>query len=542
MKFGTVLENNVKLLSSPVNKYTVISLVISLFTIGLATCLLSYQMTGRMDIDGVILAQKSNIALWFLDLTPFIYSIMGQSMGNVMAYKASAMVLEQTNELSQLAESLEEEIKFKLTHDALTGLPNRTLFSEELDKVIADYKKDKNKFSVIVFNINGFKDINDAFGEMGGNLVLVEVAQRLNNCCDENNKLSRIHNDEFVLIVKNIQTEKDAVDFIAKINKRMSSDFHIREKNIQLSLTAGIYTRSDEDKDADTVLHHVSVAASHAKNQGKTYAFYEDKLDEKLSNKLFMTRELKHAIANGDLKVFFQPKIQLETSQVLGAEALARWEHPDFGKVPPEHFVALAEETGLINHLTFYILDKVFKQLKEWQDQEYPYAVSINISIINVIDSNFPSIVDGLLRKHQVTPEKITFEIVESAYMDNAEKALDVIQSIANLGIKFSIDDFGTGYSSFTYLVNLPVSEIKIDKSFILNMMRDKKKYSIVEVIIHLGKSLGLNVVAEGIEDVAIVKELIKLKCGIGQGFYFSRPLHNNGFIDYCDGKISQES
>lgn len=355
----------------------------------------------------------------------------------------------------------------------------------------------------------------------------------LNDIENESNHLSRIHGDEFCIFLPEIEREDDVAKFIDKIYKAMSIDFNIQNKSIQISLTAGVVLGPRENDDADVLLHHAGAAVSYARNLGQTFAFYESKLDEKSSNRLLMTRELKHAIQAEELIVLYQPKVFLETGQVAGAEALVRWSHHEFGIVPADTFVLLAEQTGLINSLTNYVLKKVLAQLRKWHDTGNRISVSINISILNVIDLDFPNSVELLLRKYKVSSKYIKFEIIESAYMNNEDRAVSVIKRLSDLGIKISIDDFGTGYSSFTYLINLPISEIKIDKSFVLSMLDDNKQASVVSAIVQLGRSLNLEVVAEGVEDSVIETKLAKMGCDYGQGFYYAAALNADEFIKF---------
>ncbi len=310
------------------------------------------------------------------------------------------------------------------------------------------------------------------------------------------------------------------------MQKAVAIHFILDDVIIDITATAGITFYPEHGKDPDTLLQRANIATYHAKEISKEFAVYSTAMDKGSPNRLILMSELKKAIEGEQLLVYYQPKIDLKTGKIKGCEALLRWEHPTFGFMRAEKFIPVAERTGLIKALSLYVLKQTIEQASKWHKQGIDIEISINLSAIDIIDIELPYTIESLLNVNDLPAHYITIELIESTNLSDQSRAVEVINRLANLGIKISIDDFGTGYSSFVYLTTLPIHEIKIDKSFILSIQENEKKRNTVDAIIKLASALKLSVVAEGIETLTQLNILKSLNCPIGQGFYFSEAMN----------------
>lgn len=518
-------ENNAKILKSKVSKYAYYGLLISLCAILIATCAVDYQSNGTISLDGMIKAQSTNIALWILDISPIIFMFWGQYISSLMSYTASAMVMDQTQELRQQTSEFASRSEHESSHDLLTDLPNRVLFVDRLNQAIGNLKGKKGLLAVIAININNFKDLNVGFGNYNADRLLKQFAQRLKTIVEEPMTVARFSGDDFAILYPSIEKEDQAYLLTKKVQKAVAIHFALDDIIIDITATAGITFYPEHGKDADTLIQRANIAINSAKQSGKDFAVYSTAMDKGSPNRLILMSELKKAIDGEQLLVFYQPKVDLKTGQICGCEALLRWEHPTFGMMSAEKFIPVAERTGLIKSLSIYVLKQTIEQVSKWRSKGLNLEISINLSAVDIIDIELPYTIESLLNVYDVPAHYITIELIESTNLSDQSRAVEVINRLASLGIKISIDDFGTGYSSFVYLTNLPIHEIKIDKSFILTIQENPKKQNIVDAIIKLANALKLSVVAEGIETKTQLDILDSLNCPIGQGYYFREAI-----------------
>ncbi len=524
------LALNVQLLKSKVNRYAVFGVGISLAAILIATMLSSYFQNGDISLASLVKSQVSNMGLWFLDAMPFIFAIWGQYTGTLLSYEAGAMIADQTQELREQTEALERKAMHGATHDALTGLPNRVLFRDRVLQALRNAKREKHEVGVLLLDLDRFKEINDTMGHYNGDRLIKQVAMRLDSLFRESDTLSRLGGDEFGVLLQTIDGDNDISVVTEKIHNAIRPPFTLEDLTIDVQLSIGAVVYPDHGDDVDTLIQHADIAMYAAKQEGKEAVVYNPSLDQHSPYRLTMVSELRQAIENDDLVLHYQPKTDCKDGQILGVEALIRWNHPVHGMMGPDEFIPMAERTGLIIPLTRWVLRNALIQGALWVSQGTHYNIAVNISVRNLLDPDFPDVVAGMLASQSFPPASLLFEITETTILSDPEYAMETINRISRMGVKFSIDDFGTGYSSLSYLKRLPISEIKIDKSFVMDMLRNESDAVIVRTTIDLAHNLGLKVVAEGVETLETLKVLRDLGCDVIQGFYIAKPLTVDDF------------
>jgi diguanylate cyclase (GGDEF)-like protein len=526
---------NARLLKTKVTKHAVYGVGISIISIVLATFLSSYSQYGVINLQSIVDIQKSNMVLWFLDASPFIFAIWGQYMGTMMAYEAGAMVVDQTQELKKQTSVLEQKAMHGATHDALTNLPNRVLFRDRVAQAIRNAKRGKQKLAVMLLDIDRFKEINDTIGHYNGDRLLKQMALRLSGVIRESDTLARLGGDEFAILLPSIETNDDAANVARKIRNALRSPFILAELSIDVQASIGAVLFPEHGEEVDTLIQRVDVAMYVAKQDNAGFVVYSQKLDQYSPQRLTLIGELRQAIENDLLLLHYQPKLDTRTDRITEVEALVRWNHPIHGMMPPEDFISLAERTGLIKHLTRWVLKHALQQGAIWRGQGIDIRIAVNLSTRNFLDPDFPEVITGLLAAYDFPPELLMLEITETTIMTDPDYSIGAINRITQIGVQFSIDDFGTGYSSLSYLKKLPLSELKIDKSFVLEMMTDDNDAVIVHATIELAHNLGLKVVAEGVENKAIMEKLKNLGCDVLQGFEISKPIAAKDFVNWYE-------
>ena len=417
--------------------------------------------------------------------------------------------------------------------DVLTGLPNRVLFHDRVTHGIRLGRRRRIGAAVLLFDLDRFKEVNDTLGHHKGDLLLVEVAARLRSVVRDSDTVSRLGGDEFAVFVPETGRIDSARATAARIAAALAVPFDIDGVSVQLGASIGIASFPNDGQDADMLIQHADVAMYQAKRRHQGVVEYRLENDRHTERRLRLAAELGAAIAGQQLIVNYQPKVNLATGRAAGVEALVRWPHPELGLIPPDEFIPIAEDTGLIRPLTMTVLDQALKQGRSWKDHGCEQPISVNLSARSLVDSDLPSAVAELLQRYDIAGSSLTFEITETAIIADHESATAVFTALHALGIGLSIDDFGTGYFSLSELRSLPIDEIKIDRSVVSAMPFQEKDAFIVRSIIALGQNLGMHVVAEGVEDQATLDELRRLGCDYAQGFLISRPLSGDGVIPW---------
>jgi len=463
----------------------------------------------------------------------------GQYVSSMIAFEASAMVVDQTNDLRAQAAAFEKQALRGTTYDTLTGLPNRILLVDRLEQAINTASFERSKIAILVVDIDRFKDINDTLGHSTGDRVIRQIAQRLRKIIPEPNTVARLGGDEFGIILKKFGTKEDAAEVVHTIKETLQVPLKLEGVRLDIDASIGITLYPEHGKDAQILLQRADVAMYQAKQKHCGFIMYTTTLDRCNTRRLTLMGELREAIINNELVAYYQPKIDIKTGKIKELEALVRWKHKVHGLVQPDDFIPMAEQTGLIKQLTLWILHESLMQCAKWNDEGFELRVSVNLSANDLMDVELPETITRTLNAHNVPPEKLLLEITESAVMLDPNRALEVLTNLSTLGVRLSVDDFGTGYSSLSYLSKLPVSELKIDKSFVMGMENNSNDALIVQATIDLGHNLGLEVVAEGVETASSISLLQPLGCDTLQGYYFTKPLSAQEFNTWRSQNIA---
>jgi len=415
-------------------------------------------------------------------------------------------------------------LEHQALHDSLTDLPNRTLFHDRLHQAVLACHRDKGQLAVLMMDLDRFKEINDTLGHYVGDQVLIQVGRRLRDGLRETDTVARLGGDEFAILVPSASLD-EAQRLADKINHMLEQSFVFDVHNIHVGASVGIALFPDHGEDADTLIQRADVAMYVAKNGDSSPAVYDAQQDQYTIKRLSLISALRQALRFNELDLAYQPILDMASARPVGVEALLRWNHPTRGPVAPDEFIPLAEQTGQMGALTDWVLDNALRQAASWTAAGLGVSLSVNLSPRNLQDSGFADRVRAALEQAAVPAERLTLEITESAIMTDPERAGRTLDALDRSGVRLSIDDFGTGYSSLAHLKSLPVDELKIDKSFVIDMNRDENDAVIVRSTVDLAHNLGLTVTAEGVEQRDTWEMLALLDCDRVQGMYVCKPM-----------------
>ena len=421
-----------------------------------------------------------------------------------------------------------DDSRYQALHDALTGLPNRTMFRSEVDAAIR--RSPSAPFAVLLMDLDKFKEVNDTLGHHNGDRVLITAAARLQASSRPTDLVARLGGDEFGILLDGVPSAEDAMALARRLVDAMGAPFSVEDLTLEVGASIGIALYPLHGADVDTLVQRADVAMYEAKRGYRGCAVYSPDQDSYSPARLALVTDLRRAIDAGELGVVYQPKVDLRNGLVIGAEALVRWHHPQRGDVPADEFVPVAEHTGLLRPLTLLVLDRALAACAGWRAEGYPLVVAVNLSVRNLLDPELPSDVERLLARHDVPADALELEITESALIADPARSESGLHRLRELGVGIAIDDYGTGYSSLAYIRRMPVTALKIDKSFVMGMATDENDGVIVRSTIDLGRNLGLAVVAEGVEDPETWATLLEYGCEVAQGYYFGRPMSDEAF------------
>ena len=420
-----------------------------------------------------------------------------------------------------------DEPHYLAHHDPLTGLANRLLLSARLEKSLSRSKRQDNKSAVLFIDLDNFKPINDSYGHVVGDTLLIEIAKRLFNTVRESDTICRWGGDEFVIILENIASAKNAA-IVAEniINQIDERSFVIQEHTLYITCSIGIAMCPTDGAICEQLIQHADTAMYQAKNSGGgTFCFYKQEMTKAVQKQLQIVNDLRAALQNNQFKLYYQPQFNIQSGKITGVEALIRWHHPEKGMIPPDQFIPLAEENGLILPIGTWVIDEACRQAKKWQHCHPDLTVSINVSAKQLYDKNFIKIIESALSDNQLKPGFLEVELTETLLLKDIDYASHVLQQLSLLGIKLALDDFGTGFSSLSYLTRLPVTKLKIDRSFLSQFPSKREDRRLINSIIAMGHSLDLLIVSEGVETHEQLEYLGKSGCDIAQGFLLGKPV-----------------
>jgi diguanylate cyclase (GGDEF)-like protein/PAS domain S-box-containing protein len=419
----------------------------------------------------------------------------------------------------------EEELSHQALHDPLTGLANRTLFQDRLRQALSAAKRSGSCLAVLLLDQDRFKEINDTYGHQVGDDVIREVSTRLRATLRASDTLARLGGDEYAILLPDADL-LGATYTAAKLSYALEPPIDLGSQRFHVGASIGIALYPDHTDDPDALLRHADVAMYTAKAGNSGYAIYQIEADSNSPTRLALSVDLREAIASDALVLHYQPQMRLASGSIDGLEALVRWNHPELGMIPPDQFIPLAEHSGLIRPLTAWVIDKALRQCGAWRSTGSEVGIAVNLSARSLHDPDLITLITQSVHASGVPPAQFTVEITESMIMANPERAMETLTRLTEIGVRLSIDDFGTGYSSLAYLQRLRAHVVKIDKSFVIDLHTNIENGFIVRSVIELGHNLGLEVVAEGVENQAVLETLSFLKCDFAQGFYLSRPMN----------------
>jgi diguanylate cyclase (GGDEF)-like protein len=447
-------------------------------------------------------------------------------------------ILEQS--FHSLAEAVESEtmaLEHQALHDPLTELPNRKLLHNRLQQEILRGERSNRPLVLIMSDLNHFKEINDTLGHHIGDLVLQQAAVRLHKIFRKTDSVARLGGDEFGILLPETSLEQ-AEKLSIKVTKDFDRPFIVEGHTLSVGISMGLVACPVQGNDVNILLQRADVAMYMAKRNNLGHAIYDPNKDTHSIGRLALMSEFREAIEKQSLDLYYQPKIDVRTGKVMGAEALLRWHHPQRGFIDASEFIPLAEQTGLIKPLTKWVLHQAVRQCREWKEHVPDFTVAVNLSVHNLHDVRLLDQITELLTQYQISADCLTLEITEGDIMADPIRARELLEQLNSMGVILSIDDFGTGYSSLGYLKQLPVAEIKIDRSFVMEMTEDENDAVIVRATIDLAHNLGMRIVAEGVKDKKTWEFLQSLNCDVAQGYYISEAIPSQKFTDWL---ISQE-
>ncbi|HHL3492490.1 TPA: putative bifunctional diguanylate cyclase/phosphodiesterase [Legionella pneumophila] len=539
MNIKSNLAHSSVILKGHVNRYAFLGLLISVGSILIASCIVSYQLTGAVSLGGFIQAQRSNPAIWILDLTPFMFVYWGQAFCYGLVNKAESLLVDKTKELLNLSGNLELKLKYESNHDSLTNLPNNRLLNEKI-RLAIEQLGSQGELAVIVIKIS---DLNYNFSSFNANNIVKQFAEKLKSILIDPymlkaslgiNMVARLQSDEFAILMPRLKKDLDIDELLVHLLTLLNTNLMVDGISINVTPIVGVAIYPIHGEEDDVLVNHALIAVYQARKESKSYAVYSSEMEEDLVHNRIVINELQRSIENKDLKIYYQPIVELANGKIVGAESLVRFEHPELGLLSADKFMPLIEGTSLIHNLTTLMLKEVIKQLAAWHDAGHKIFASVNLSV----NRELPDLIEKLLNDYEIAPQFLKLEFTERTCLADQMLTSEVFEQLSTMGIKLCIDDFCNNNSSFIHLTNFPIDDIKIEKSFVLKIAKDAKKAKIVEAIVKLAQTLGWEPLVDGIVDQTVLEKLRDLGCLYGQGLYFSRAVNATEFTSMLKKSI----
>jgi diguanylate cyclase (GGDEF)-like protein len=445
-------------------------------------------------------------------------------MENALNYAALDAAKNQAETYQKELGKLNGELEHLALYDSLTNLPNRSLIMDRLEQALLSAARDEKPLAIIMADLDHFKEVNDSLGHAVGDSLLQAVGVRLKAGVRKSDTVGRLGGDEFAIVMPHADIHA-AVSVAMELQSTLESPFELDAASISIAASMGIAMFPDHGNDTVTLLKHADVAMYTAKRTKNGYAVYNRNEDDNVAGKLGRLGELRNALHSNEFVLYYQPIVDLTTGQVIGTEALTRWPRDGQAMIMPDEFIPALEQTGLIRPFTLWVIDSALAQCAAWHKEGLDLSVAVNISAHSLLDAQLAGQIADFLARWAVPADALVLEITESAFMGDVPRVQRILNQIRDLGVRISIDDFGTGYSSLAHLKRLPVGQLKIDRSFIMNMQNAGDDATIVHSTVDLAHNLGLRVVAEGVEDNEILQRLTELGCDMIQGYHICRPM-----------------
>jgi len=459
-------------------------------------------------------------------------------------------------EMGENLHQYHEQVRYVAYHDSLTGLPNRLMFKDYLNRATAEARRNLQGVAVLFLDLDNFKRVNDTLGHQAGDMLLKAFSNRLAKHLRETDIVShtspeeasrvvaRLAGDEFIILLPGTSRPGEVQQIASRILKSLLEPFVISLQELHISASIGIAMYPEDSETASELLRYADIAMYHAKKLGRnTFQFYSRKMNEESAQKLKIEGKLRHALENNALELHYQPQVNLVNGQISGVEALLRWEDPELGKVPPDVFISIAEEYGLIVEISEWVINEACRQAQHWTRKfGMPITMSINISAVHFNNQNLEAMIASALKATGLDPRHLELELTETSILHDLNQAIETLKAFKDMGLRLALDDFGTGYSSLSYLMKLPFDRLKIDQSFIRNLKTETKGTAIVSAIISMSHSLGMSVIAEGVEQEEHMQILLQMHCDHIQGYHISRPLTAHKFEDFIRHRTRQSA
>jgi diguanylate cyclase (GGDEF)-like protein/PAS domain S-box-containing protein len=480
--------------------------------------------------DGCILIRRDGIESAIEDSTAPIHDRRGSVTGGVMVFHDVTQARAMSEKMSHLAQ-----------YDYLTDLPNRLLLDDRLTQAISAAHRHQRLLAVLFVDVDRFKHVNDSLGHLVGDKLLLSIAHRLVGSVRSSDTVSRQGGDEFVILLSSITHAEDAALSALKIVRAASLPYRVEDHDLQITVSVGIGIYPDDGLDAETLVKSADIAMLNAKDSGRNnYQFFRSTMNEHALERQSLEGSLRHALERAEFMLHYQPKVDLETESLTGAEALIRWRQPERGIIYPMNFIPIAEQSGYIVPIGRWVLREACRQRQEWLDADLaPVPIAVNISAVELRSKNFAKHVRDILEETGLEPQYLEFELTETAFMQDPQLTIAVLCELKGMGIRLTLDDFGTGYSSLSYLKRFPIDALKIDKSFVRGLCTNFDDSKLVSAVINLGRSFHLQVIAEGVETREQFVALQAQNCAEGQGYYFQKPMAADEFAKLLGNDLS---
>jgi diguanylate cyclase (GGDEF)-like protein/PAS domain S-box-containing protein len=476
---------------------------------------------GNLPINSVLI-RRDGTEIYIEDSVAPIHDHGGRVVGSVLVFRDVSA-----------ARAMAEQIAHSAEHDLLTGLPNRLLLNDRVGQAIAMAQRHLGKVALLFLDMDGFKHINDSLGHPAGDKLLQSIANRLTDCVRAPDTVSRQGGDEFIVLLQEVKAPEDVAIAVKRLLKSLAETYSTGQRNLHITASIGVSLYPDDGLDAETLIKNADTAMYQAKENGRQcYRFFKSEMNVKAVERQSIEEDLRRALERREFSLHYQPRINLKTGAITGAEALLRWAHPTRGSIPPLQFIPIAEDSGLILPIGAWVMREACRQARVWRDAGLTLAtMAVNVSAVQFRNENFLDDLFAALAETGLDPRYLELELTESVLMKHTDLAASILKILRGKGVQVSVDDFGTGYSSLSYLQKFPLDALKIDQSFVRWITTNPNEATLVSAIIHIGQSLHLRVIAEGVETAEDLAFLKAHNCDEAQGYYFSRPVPAGQFV-----------